>query len=206
MAGNSDNERPSRRENRDHVDPIQNPQSVKPQYGLAGADRNPSPPQLSYCGAPRSIRKPQPHGHTATPPDSNVYGGPRFPPTQSPYYCNYPIETMSSDTQKPRADFHPQLGSTDRFDGRSGYRGSSLKDGVSDSSGPVPSQRSTSALSLFTTLEDAYASLYRKRHEIGVRMEDIKRSLTAERYTALMAELDPQELATLKTWSDNADN
>jgi hypothetical protein len=37
-------------------------------------------------------------------------------------------------------------------------------------------------------------------------MEDIKRSLTAERYTALMAELDPQELATLKTWSDNADN
>ena len=206
MAGNSDNERPSRRENRDHVDPIQNPQSVKPQYGLAGADRNPSPPQLSYYRAPRSIREPQPHGHTATPPDSNVYGAPPFPPTQSPYYCNYPTETMSSHTQKPRAYFHPQLGSTDRFDGRSGYRGSSLKEGVSNSSGPVPSQRSTSALSRFTTLEDEYATLYRKRHEIGVQMEDIKRSLTAERYTALMAELDPQELATLKTWSDNADN
>jgi hypothetical protein len=33
-------------------------------------------------------------------------------------------------------------------------------------------------------------------------MEEIKRSLTAEQYTALMAKLDPQKLATLKSWSD----
>ncbi|KAH8633663.1 hypothetical protein IG631_12297 [Alternaria alternata] len=127
MAGNSDNERLSRRENRDHLGPVQNPQSVKPQYGLAGAGRNPSPPQLSYYEALRSISKPQPHGCTATPPDSNVYGAPPFSPTQSPYYCNYPTEIMSSDTQKPRARFHPQMGSTDRFDGAIELVGSSTE-------------------------------------------------------------------------------
>jgi hypothetical protein len=37
-------------------------------------------------------------------------------------------------------------------------------------------------------------------------MEEIKRSLPAERYTALMAKLDPQELPTLKPWSDNTGN
>jgi hypothetical protein len=37
-------------------------------------------------------------------------------------------------------------------------------------------------------------------------MEEIKRSLTAERYTSLMAQLDPQELAMLKPWSENIGN
>ena len=55
-------------------------------------------------------------------------------------------------------------------------------------------------------LENEYATLYQKRHEIGVRMEEIKRSLTAERYTSLIAKLDPQELVMLKPWADNIGN
>jgi hypothetical protein len=64
---------------------------------------------------------------------------------------------------------------------------------------------SASAASHFTTLEEEYATLYHQRHHIGVRMEEIKRSLTAEQYTALMAKLDPQKLATLKSWSDTGE-
>ena len=64
----------------------------------------------------------------------------------------------------------------------------------------------TPAVSQFTMLENEYATLYQKRHEIGVRMEEIKRSLTAERYTSLMAKLNPQEPVMLKPWSDNIGN
>jgi len=60
----------------------------------------------------------------------------------------------------------------------------------------------TSAFSQFTALEEEYATLYHQRHEIGMRMEEIKRCFTAEEYTASMAKLDPQKLPTLKPWSD----
>jgi hypothetical protein len=39
-----------------------------------------------------------------------------------------------------------------------------------------------------------------------MRMDEIKRSLTAERYAALIAKLDPQKPATLKSWFDGIDD
>ena len=63
----------------------------------------------------------------------------------------------------------------------------------------------TPASNQFTTLEEEYATLYHQRHEIGIRMEEIKRGFTAEEYAALMAKLDPQKLPTLKPWSGTTD-
>lgn len=79
--------------------------------------------------------------------------------------------------------------------------------GISTEETPEPRGEfsSTSASSQFTTLEEGYAALYHQRHEIGMRMEEIKRTFTVEQYAALMARLDPQELPTLKPWSDTND-
>ena len=63
----------------------------------------------------------------------------------------------------------------------------------------------TPAFNQSTTLEEEYAILYHQRQEIGMRMEEIKRSFTAEEYAALMAKLDPQKLPTLKPWSGTTD-
>ena len=78
--------------------------------------------------------------------------------------------------------------------------------GISTEETPEPRDEfpSTPASNQFTTLEEEYATLYHQRHEIGMRMEEIKRSFTAE-YTALMAKLDPQKLPTLKPWSGTTD-
>ncbi|KAI4951145.1 hypothetical protein J4E91_003850 [Alternaria rosae] len=88
-------------------------------------------------------------------------------------------------------------------------QGSSMRPMSGTSTEETPEPRgefsSTSASSQFTTLEEEYAALYHQRHEIGMRMEEIKRTFTVEQYAALMARLDPQELPTLKPWSDTND-
>lgn len=79
--------------------------------------------------------------------------------------------------------------------------------GISTEETPEPRGEfpSTPASNQFTTLEEEYAALYHQRHDIGMRMEEIKRSFTAEEYAALMAKLDPQKLPTLKPWSGTTD-
>ncbi|KAG9196375.1 hypothetical protein G6011_01496 [Alternaria panax] len=226
MADNRSKKRLSRRRDQAYPIPIQNLQGAELQYYPAGDERYPVLLRPSPFGAPQSIHEPQLSGFGAAPPGPGNYDASPSLPTQLSHYDSNPPATMDPYTQNSEAHFHPQPVSTARFNGEYGQRGPSQLGSVAmlSSLGPTyleprqeswphiqteatpEGQRVTHAVSPSITLEDEYATLYKQRHEIGVRMEEIKRGLTAERCTALMAKLDPQELATLKPWSDNTGN
>jgi hypothetical protein len=64
-------------------------------------------------------------------------------------------------------------------------------------------KRETSTASA-TTLEEEYENLYRVRGDADRRMQNIRRNIGEERYRELIARIDPQPLATLFRYSDNA--
>jgi hypothetical protein len=138
MAGDSGNERQSRRKDRNHSDHIQNLQSAKLQYHPTGDDRYPFPPRPSHSEGPQTIHRTQFPSYGTAPPNCSNYGSSPFLPTQSSYYGYYPSTTVDPYTQKSGAHFHPRPGSINQSDKGYGQPRSSQSESVSESAGLVP--------------------------------------------------------------------